>query len=261
MKREAYLVKRSRDKMKRFLIAKSSITLTFLPVSASYAAMQNAIIKLVLFYPLFLFSLSWHEAAHGYVADKFGDPTAKMMGRVTLSPFPHMDLVGTVILPILGIVTGAPIIGWGKPVPVNPYNLKGDMRRSSLWVAAIGPASNIVLALIFAIGAHLLMWALPSIPTRMIVPGSASATAIGVIYSIFQMGVILNLILACFNLIPLPPLDGGTVLRGILPERSLDSYDSFSRYSFVILLVLFVTGLLRYIFVPVLFLANYLLPA
>lgn len=223
--------------------------------------MQNALVRLALFYPIFLFSLSWHEAAHGFVADKFGDSTAKMMGRVTLSPFPHMDLVGTVILPILGIVTGAPVIGWGKPVPVNPYNLKGDMRRSHLWVAAVGPASNIVLAIGFAIGAHLLMWALPSIPTRMIVPGSASATALGVVYSIFQMGVVLNLVLAFFNLIPLPPLDGGAVLRGLIPQRSLDAYDSFSRYSFVILLVLFVTGLLRYVLIPAILLASYLLPA
>lgn len=223
--------------------------------------MQNALIRLVLFYPIFLFSLSWHEAAHGWVADKFGDSTAKLMGRVTLSPFPHMDIVGTVILPILGIVTGAPVIGWGKPVPVNPYNLKGDTRRSHLWVAGVGPASNIVLALIFAGGAHLLVKMLPSIPTSMIVPGSASATAIGVVYAIFQMGVILNLILAFFNLIPLPPLDGGAVLRGLLPEKSLDAYDSFSRYSFVILLVLFVTGLLRYILIPAIMLAGYLLPA
>jgi len=223
--------------------------------------MQNALIRLVLFYPIFLFSLSWHEAAHGWVAEKFGDSTARLMGRVTLSPFPHMDIVGTVILPILGIVTGAPVIGWGKPVPVNPYNLKGDMRRSHLWVAGVGPASNIVLALIFAGGAHLLMWALPSIPTRMIVPGSASATAIGVVYAIFQMGVVLNLVLAFFNLIPLPPLDGGSVLRGLIPERSLDAFDSFSRYSFVILLVLFVTGLLRYVLIPAILLAEYLLPA
>jgi len=223
--------------------------------------MQNALIRLVLFYPLFLFSLSWHESAHGWVADKFGDPTARLLGRVTLSPFPHMDLVGTVILPIVGIVTGAPVIGWGKPVPVNPLNLKGEMRKSHLWVAAVGPASNIVLALIFAGGAHLLVKLLPSIPTRMIVPGSASATAIGVVFAILQMGVILNLILAFFNLLPLPPLDGGAVLRGIIPASSLDAYDSFSRYSFLILLVLFVTGLLRYILIPAILLANYLLPA
>jgi len=223
--------------------------------------MQNALIKLALFYPLFLFSLSWHEAAHGWVADKFGDSTARLMGRVTLSPFPHMDMVGTVILPILGIVTGAPVIGWGKPVPVNPYHLKGDMRRSSLWVAAVGPASNIALACIFAFGSHILVKMLPAMPAGMIVAGSVSATVVGVIYAIFEMGVVLNLVLAFFNLIPLPPLDGGTVLRGLLPERSLDSYDGFSRYSFVILLVLFVTGLLRYVLVPAILLANYLLPA
>lgn len=222
--------------------------------------MENHIIQLVLFYPLFLFSLSCHEAAHGFVADKFGDPTARVLGRVSLSPFPHIDLIGTVFLPIFGILTGAPIIGWGKPVPVDPYRLKGDMRRSSLWVAAAGPASNILLALIFAGLTHILVRSLPSIPGEMIVRGSVGATAIGVVYAICETGVILNLVLAMFNLLPLPPLDGGTVLRGILPYSSLQAFDQFSRYGFLILLALFVTGILKFVFIPVMMLAGFLLP-
>jgi len=223
--------------------------------------MENALVRLALFYPLFLFSLSFHEAAHALIADKFGDNTAKLMGRVSLSPFPHMDIVGTVILPIMGILTGAPVIGWGKPVPVNPYQLKGEMRKSNLWVAASGPASNILLAFIFGVLAHALIWALPSIPPSMLVPGSAGETTIGALYTILQMGVVLNLVLAFFNLLPLPPLDGGAVVRGVLPESSLQAFDQFSRYGFLILLVLFVTGILKYIFIPVMLFAHMLLPA
>ncbi len=223
--------------------------------------MQNRLVDLILFYPLFLFSLSFHESAHAYVADKLGDSTAKLLGRISLSPFPHMDLIGTFLLPVFGILTGAPIIGWGKPVPINPYRLRGDTRRSSLWVAAVGPASNIFLALCFAGLAHLLVRILPNLPQESMMPGSWSATAVVALFSIFQTGVVLNLVLAFFNLLPLPPLDGGTVIRGLIPAASLDAYDNFSRYGFLILLVLFITGLLRYILLPVLLIAGYLLPA
>ena len=221
--------------------------------------MGQRVVQLLLFYPLFLFSLSCHEAAHGWVADKFGDSTARLMGRVSLSPFPHLDLIGTVFLPIFGILTGAPIIGWGKPVPVNPYHFK-NIRKDSLWVAASGPASNFILALIFAGLTHLLVYLVPSMPRDLFEPGSFASTSLGAVYTICEMGVILNLVLAMFNLLPLPPLDGGTVLRGILPEASLEGFDRFSRYGLIILLLLFATGMLKYLFVPVMMLATYLLP-
>lgn len=223
--------------------------------------MQSRIIDLVLFYPLFLFSLSFHEAAHALVADKFGDNTARMMGRVSLSPFPHMDLIGTVFLPIMGILTGAPIIGWGKPVPVNPYRLRGEMRKSNLWVAIAGPVSNILLACVFAGLTHLIVLAVPAIPAGSFVAGGWGATAVGAAYTICEMGVVLNLVLAFFNLLPLPPLDGGSVIRGILPEASLQAFDQFSRYGFVILLALFITGMLKYLLIPVMLIAGALLPA
>lgn len=221
--------------------------------------MASRIVELLLFYPLFLFSLSWHEASHAWMASRFGDPTAKFMGRITLSPFPHMDIVGTAILPIFGILTGAPIIGWGRPVPVNPYNFK-NIRKDSLWVSASGPISNFILAIIFAILTHLLIWSVPQIPMSMLIPGGVSAKALGAIYSILQMGVILNLVLGVFNLIPLSPLDGHTVVRGILPDASVPAFDNIQRYGMIILLLLFATGGLRYIFHPVMVIANLLLP-
>lgn len=222
--------------------------------------MQNRLIELALFYPLFLFSLSFHEAAHAYVSYKLGDGTAKYLGRVSLSPLPHIDLIGTVVLPILGILTHAPIIGWGKPVPVNPYNLKGDTRRSSLWVALAGPVSNIILALVFGIIAHLIVYGVNYLPAGMIVQGGFVGTSIKTAFTISQMGVLLNLVLAFFNLIPLVPLDGGTVLRGLLPNSLLDGYDNLMRYGFIILVVLFISNALRFVLGPVYLLAYLIMP-
>ena len=110
--------------------------------------MENRLFDLVLFYPLLLFCLSFHEAAHALIADKLGDDTARLMGRITLNPIPHMDLLGTVFLPLMALMTGAPLIGWGKPVPVNPYHFK-DPRRGNLWVALAGPVSNFIFPISF----------------------------------------------------------------------------------------------------------------
>jgi len=160
--------------------------------------MQSRIMDLLLFYPLFLFSLSFHEAAHGYVAEKLGDNTARLMGRVTLNPLPHMDIIGTVFLPIMGILTGAPVIGWGKPVPFNPHNLRNKKWGPSL-VALAGPASNFLIALIVGLALRFL--------------------TLTDSYLIIFLGyfVWINLLLGIFNLMPIPPLDGSHLFAVIFP--------------------------------------------
>ncbi len=221
--------------------------------------MEERLQALFIFYPLLLFCLSFHEAAHAFVADKLGDPTAKMLGRITLNPLPHMDIIGTVFLPLMALMTGAPIIGWGKPVPVDPRHFKNE-RRGNLWVAAAGPASNIILAILFSLALRGLFLFVPHIGNAHLQEGVFTGDALRVLVSICQMGVFLNLVLAFFNMIPLFPLDGGSVLRGLLPESALPSYDNFSRYSFLILLGLFILGFLRYVLIPVQFVSSLLLP-
>lgn len=221
--------------------------------------MENRLEALFIFYPLLLFCLSFHEAAHALIADKLGDPTAKRLGRITLNPIPHMDIIGTVFLPIMALMTGMPIIGWGKPVPIDPRNFKNE-RRGSLWVAAAGPISNIILALLFAVALRGIFASVPYLGESQLQDGALVGNALRVLVSICQMGVFLNLILAFFNLIPLFPLDGGSVLRGLLPESALPAFDNFSRYSFLILLGLFILGFLRYVLIPVQFVSSLLLP-
>lgn len=224
--------------------------------------MEEKLFALFIFFPLLLFCLSVHESAHAWTAHKFGDDTAKQLGRITLNPVPHMDIIGTLFLPIMAIMTGAALIGWGKPVPVDTRNFSKP-RWASLWVAAAGPISNLMVAVLFALGIYLLVSFFPQpapIDPETLGMRALSKDVVGVFALICYMGVQLNLLLAFFNLIPLFPLDGGNVLRGLLPEAMIPAYDRFSRFSILILLGLFVTGLLRYVWIPVAWMSDLLLP-
>ncbi len=205
---------------------------------------QSLIILAVL-----LFSLTVHEMAHALTADWYGDPTARRLGRISLNPAVHIDPVGTIMLPLLGLLAGGFVFGWAKPVPVNPANLKNH-RRDFLVIAAAGPASNILMA----IAASQLLG---------LVPGGlgASEGVPGVLATFGFAMVQLNLLLAVFNMLPIPPLDGGNVLAGVLPEAVAASYDRLVRpYGFVILIVLMATGwLYRLIGPPLSFLMGWLL--
>ncbi|PIR20134.1 MAG: site-2 protease family protein [Deltaproteobacteria bacterium CG11_big_fil_rev_8_21_14_0_20_47_16] len=214
----------------------------------------------IIFYPLMLFSLSLHEAAHAWVANKFGDPTARLLGRITLNPFPHIDFIGTFVLPVVAIFMNFPLFGWGKPVPVDPRNLKRP-REDHLWIALAGPVSNTLLALVIAGIAH----GIVGLDNRGVFQGltrdSFGATALGYLVAACHLGVMLNIALAVFNLLPIFPLDGGGIIRGLLPAKWVDSYDRFAQYGMWIILILLVTGALHVIAVPIQYLTRILLPA
>ena len=220
----------------------------------------------LLMYPLLLLSLSFHEAAHAWMADRYGDPTARLMGRISLNPIRHIDPIGTFLLPAIAMLTGARLIGWGKPVPVNPLNLRNP-RKDNLWISALGPFSNIALACLFAALAWILVTFDPTMRYTMvrsfnlfIMKGAVTFGTKEILGIIIIMGVILNLTLAIFNLIPIYPLDGGGIIRGLLPEEQVPKFDAVAKYGIIILLALLITNTLRYVFIPVNYLTDLLLP-
>lgn len=175
-----------------------------------------------------LLALSFHEAAHGYVAHMLGDPTAKNAGRLTLNPFRHLDLIGTIVFFVARF-------GWAKPVPVDARYFRNP-RKGMMLVALAGPGANFLLAALFALVVHgLLLLDMPA-------PGGIAEKIIVPAYLIAQAGVFVNLILGVFNLLPLPPLDGSNILAYFLPPRLAYKYLSLGRYGFIILIGIILLG-------------------
>jgi Zn-dependent protease len=184
-------------------------------------------------------SLSFHEAAHAWMANRLGDPTARNLGRLTLNPLAHVDWIGTVLFPLVAMSTGAPLIGWAKPVPVDFRYLRSPRRDFAL-VAVAGPVSNLVLAVLLAVVRALI------VSTRPLPGGTADMAS-----EILVSAVLLNVLLAVFNMIPVPPLDGSNVAIGLLPPEAGRLFMAMRPWGFIILYALMLTGVLWEIIRPV----------
>jgi Zn-dependent protease len=192
-----------------------------------------------------IFAITVHEVAHGWVAKKYGDNTASVLGRLTLNPIKHIDLFGTIILPGILLITGTGFIfGWAKPVPVDPRNFKNPLRDMAI-VALAGPVSNLLMAVGWALVARL----------GVTIGAGTESISLPLIYT-GVAGISINLVLALINLLPIPPLDGSRILTGILPSYWAWQYNRLERYGFIILLVLLYTQLLGAILAYPMFIAQ-----
>lgn len=183
-------------------------------------------------------SLSIHEAAHAWSANRLGDNTARLLGRLTINPAAHVDVFGTIVLPLIAIVSNFPIIGYAKPVPVDPRNLGADWRTKFMLIAAAGPASNLVIALVGALVFQAL-------------GGHEAMTSRYSLVAFANRVVTLNVLLAIFNMLPVPMLDGGNVLAGLLKGQVAQLYDSLRPYGFLILYGLLLTGVFDAVIFPI----------
>jgi Zn-dependent protease len=208
--------------------------------------MTDFLTELIILAPPLLFALTLHEFAHGFIAYRLGDPTAKMAGRLTLNPLKHLDPLGTMAFFFIKF-------GWAKPIPVNAGYFRHP-KQDMLWVALAGPVTNLGLAIISAILTKA-VWLLASL-----LPYSSALDAIFLpLSAMLVASVWINLVLAIFNFLPIPPLDGGRILAGLLPDRLAESYKQIERYGFIIILILAFSGLLSQVILPLIKSVNDLL--
>lgn len=202
--------------------------------------LNTLLLQLIIQAPPLLFALTVHELAHGYIAYRLGDPTAKMAGRLTMNPLKHLDPLGVLAFIIMKI-------GWAKPVPVDPRYFRNP-RKDMLTVALAGPASNVILAVASAVLVKLLVY-FPVLPLAILQPLAHMLVA----------SVWINLMLAIFNLLPIPPLDGSKILMGLLPPQAAYNYAKLEPWGFVLVIALFYTGIIGRLILPIIRFSNNLL--
>jgi Zn-dependent protease len=195
---------------------------------------------------ILILSLSFHEAAHAWSADRLGDPTPRTLGRLTLNPLAHIDWIGTVLFPLIAMTTGAPLIGWARPVPVNLQNLRSPQRDFAI-VAVAGPVSNLLLA------------AVATVVFFLMYPGGADPYTFSLAGEIVFRAISTNVLLAVFNMIPIPPLDGGNVAIGLLPPSLAALLIQLRPWGFLLLYAMLLTGVISAIVRPVMMLLTSLL--
>jgi Zn-dependent protease len=211
---------------------------------------------------ILIFSIIIHEVGHAWMANRLGDPTAKMLGRLTLNPLPHIDTFGSIILPLFFVITGSPfMIAWAKPVPYNP-NLIKDKKYGDLKVSIAGPGSNILIATFFGLLARFLPLAMET-KTAIVnayftsnfdfILSSISGNVIGSIFVMSILFCFLNLLLAIFNLIPIPPLDGSKIIANFLPYRAKMKFFAIERYGMFLILFLVMFGFFQLVLYPILY--------
>lgn len=206
------------------------------------------------FFIVFLFSLSVHESAHAWTSERFGDDTGRTLGRISLNPIVHIDPVGTILFPLMGLLGGFGF-GWAKPVPVNPMNWR-EKDKANFWVSAAGPISNVIIAIIVFSILKVLM------AVDLVDYGHLYGTGDGVWYPIAQLlklAIQLNVVLAVFNLIPIPPLDGSHMLESILPAAAREGYADLRPYGFILLIATMAMGGFGYVLNPILLVINRLI--
>ena len=207
----------------------------------------NVIGEFLLFMVALIFSLSVHESAHAWMSNRFGDDLARLQGRISLNPVSHVDPIGTLLFPAIAYFTGAPLIGWAKPTPVNPLRWR-NKRVANFWVSAAGVISNFIIAIVVAViirilgAAHVLI-----VSQEGIAPPSDSIVAEGGLKLLVTFFT-LNVALGVFNLIPIPPLDGSKILQSILPDSFDSAFEALERFGFLLLIFAMFTGVFAVIF-------------
>jgi len=218
---------------------------------------SDQIFNLVIQAAVFLFAISVHESAHAWTANRYGDPTARMLGRVSLNPIRHIDPVGTVLMPLICYISHIPLIGWAKPTPVNPLNFRKNYVMADIMTSVAGPVSNFIVATLAVLAMAVISWVFPE--ARAILRyGLESQSSLMPLMILLYSAMQINVLLAVFNLIPIPPLDGSHVIRHMLSDSARTLYD---RVGWIGLILFFLVGgsILHVMMAPFLRFFNFLL--